>query len=61
MKAYLITTGAVFGLLALAHVWRVIGESRSLGVDPWFVVITVVSAAMSVWAFMLLRRSARGQ
>jgi hypothetical protein len=50
MKAYLITTGTVFGLLALAHVWRVIGESRSLGVDPWFVAITVISAAMSVWA-----------
>ena len=55
MKAYLITTGTVFGLLALAHVWRVIGESRALGVDPWFVVITVLSAAMSVWAFRLLR------
>jgi len=61
MKAYLITTGTVFGLLALAHVWRVIGESRSLGTDPWFVVITVLSAAMSVWAFKLLRTSTRGQ
>jgi hypothetical protein len=61
MKAYLITTGTVFGLLALAHVWRVIGESRSLGVDPWFVAITVISAAMSVWAFRLLKTSTRGQ
>jgi dolichyl-phosphate-mannose--protein O-mannosyl transferase len=61
MKAYLLTTGTVFGLLALAHVWRVIGESRSLGTDPWFVVITVISAAMSVWAFRLLRASTRAQ
>jgi N-acetylglutamate synthase-like GNAT family acetyltransferase len=61
MKAYLITTGTVFGLLALAHVWRVIGESRSLGVDPWFVATSVISAAMSVWAFTLLRTSTRGQ
>jgi hypothetical protein len=59
MKAYLITTGTVFGLLALAHVWRVIGESRSLGTDPWFVVTTLISAAMSVWAFRLLRTSTR--
>jgi hypothetical protein len=59
MKAYLITTGTVFGLLAFAHVWRVIGESRSLGVDPWFVLITVISAAMSVWAFRLLKTSTR--
>jgi hypothetical protein len=57
MKAYLITTGTVFGLLALAHVWRVIGESRSLGVDPWLVAITLISAGMSVWAFRLLKTS----
>jgi hypothetical protein len=61
MKAYLITTGTVFGLLALAHVWRVIGESGSLGMDPWFVVITAISAAMSVWAFRLLRTSTRAR
>jgi hypothetical protein len=61
MKAYLITTGTVFGSLALAHVWRVIGESRSLGVDPWFVAITVISAGMSVWAFRLLKTSTRSQ
>jgi N-acetylglutamate synthase-like GNAT family acetyltransferase len=57
MKAYLITTGTVFGLLALAHVWRVIGESRSLAVDPWLVAITLISAGMSVWAFRLLKTS----
>jgi hypothetical protein len=61
MKAYLVTTGTVFGLLALAHVWRVIGESRSLGVDPWFVAITLISAAISVWAFRLLKTSTRSQ
>ncbi|MGI8401652.1 MAG: hypothetical protein ACR2NS_08645 [Gemmatimonadaceae bacterium] len=48
MKAYLITTGTVFALLALAHVWRVIAESNLLGTDPWFVLITVISAAMLV-------------
>jgi len=59
MKAYLIATGTVFGLLAIAHVWRVIAESNLLAADPWFVLITVISAAMSVWAFTLLRRSTR--
>ena len=61
MKAYLITTGTVFALLALAHVWRVIAESNLLGTDPWFVLITVTSSAMSVWAFRLFRTSTRGQ
>lgn len=57
MKAYLITTGAAFGLLALAHVWRIIAESSQLATDPSFVLITLASAALSVWAWRLLWRS----
>jgi hypothetical protein len=60
MKAYLITTGTVFGLLALAHLWRVVEESAQLARDPWFVVITVVAAAISFWAFSLLRKTRAG-
>jgi hypothetical protein len=59
MKAYVMTTGAVFGLLALAHVWRVVEEGRHLAADPWYVLITVVAAALCLWAFRLLRVSAR--
>ena len=55
MRAYLITTGVLFLLVAAAHVWRVVAESRALASDPWFVLLTVLSAAMSVWAFRLLR------
>ena len=40
MKAYLITTGVVFGLITLAHIWRLFAE-RHLAADPWFVVLTV--------------------
>lgn len=59
MKAYLITTGTLFGLLALAHIWRVIEEGAHLAKEPWYVLATVVAAAMSLWAFCLLRLSAR--
>jgi hypothetical protein len=59
MKAYLITTGAIFGLLALLHLWRVIAERSSLAMEPWFVLMTLVSAALCVWAMRLLRRSLR--
>ena len=55
MRAYLITTGVLFLLVAAAHVGRVVAESRALASDPWFVLLTVLSAAMSVWAFRLLR------
>jgi len=59
MKAYLITTGALFALLTLVHVWRFIEEGSHLATDPWFVVITVLGAVLCGWAWRLLRLSAR--
>jgi hypothetical protein len=55
MKAYLLTTGTVFALLTLAHIWRVVAESRSLATEPFYVLITIASAALSIWAFRLVR------
>ena len=43
MKAYLITTGTVFGLLVAAHVWRVIEEGSRVAKDPWFVLFTAIA------------------
>ncbi len=59
MKAYLITTGTVFGLIVLAHIWRIFEEGRSLAADPVFVTLTIAAAALSFWAWRLLRYSAR--
>lgn len=59
MKAYLTITGVVFSLLTLAHVWRVIEEGTQLLRNPWWVLITVAAAALSVWAWRLLWRSSR--
>jgi hypothetical protein len=59
MRAYLITTGALFGILAMLHVWRIVEENRALGMEPWFVLITVICAALSLWAFRLLSRLPR--
>jgi len=55
MKAYLVTTGSLFGLLTVVHVWWVFEESTQLAKDPWYIVITVIAAALSVWAWRLLR------
>jgi hypothetical protein len=55
MRAYLVTTGTVFGLITAAHVWRVAMESRALARDPWFLLVTLLAAALCVWAFRLLR------
>ena len=37
MKAYLFTTGALFALLAVAHVLRTIAEWSRVAADPWFI------------------------
>lgn len=53
MKAYLAVTAIIFGLLAAAHVWRVLAESSALIRDPSFVLITVISALMCGWGARL--------
>ncbi len=59
MKAYLLTTGIIFGLFALGHVVELVAEWRSPASDPWFTIgmalIILVSGALSVWAFRLLK------
>jgi hypothetical protein len=59
MKTYVITTGALFGLLTLAHIWRMIEENRELATDPSFLLITAIAAALSLWAFRLVKISKR--
>jgi hypothetical protein len=55
MKAYIMTTGTVFGLITLAHLLRVVEEGPRLASDPFFVLLTVLSAALSLWAWRVLR------
>ncbi len=56
MRAYVITTGAVFGLLALAHVLRIVGEDARLLADPLYMFITDAAAALCIWSFFVVRR-----
>jgi hypothetical protein len=63
MKAYLIITGTLFALLALAHLWRTIVEWSRLTADPWFILegpgIGLIALALCLWAWRLFRRSPR--
>ena len=59
MKAYLITTGTVFALITLAHLFRAYAEGWHLATDPVFILLTVAAAGLSCWAWRLLRRSSR--
>jgi hypothetical protein len=58
MKAYVMTSGAVFGLLTLAHLFRLIVE-RHLATDPIYILITVAAASLCFWAWRVLRLSTR--
>lgn len=54
MKVYIGFTAVLFALLTLLHVWRMIAESTSVSKNPWLVLITLASAALCVWAVLLL-------
>ena len=56
MRAYLWTTGTVFGLVTAAHVWRILAERPSLARAPWYVLLTLAAAGLALWAWRLLRR-----
>ena len=57
MRAYVVTTGILFGLLTLAHLLRMLYESRALATDPGYLLITAAAAALCVWACVVLRRT----
>ena len=59
MKAYLITTGTVFGLITLAHIWRMFAEGSRLVKEPVFLLLTLVAVGLCVWAWLLVARSSR--
>lgn len=52
MKSYLLVSGSLFGLLTLAHIWRLFVEP-TLVRDPWFHMTTLLAAILCVWAFRL--------
>jgi hypothetical protein len=56
MKAYVITTGAVFALIVIAHVLRMALENPRLATDPAFLALTGIAVGFCAWAVVLLRR-----
>jgi hypothetical protein len=53
------TTGALFGLLVVAHIWRMISENAQLATDPGYLAITATAGALCLWAVRLVVRSPR--
>jgi hypothetical protein len=58
MKAFLVTSGTIFGLMVVVHGARIVAEPH-LAREPWFMIITALSAALSFWAWRLFWQSRR--
>ena len=56
MKAYVLTTGIIFGAITIAHILRMVTENSRLATEPGYLGLTLLSAALCVWAFWGLRR-----
>jgi hypothetical protein len=63
MKAYLAVTGAIFGLLELAHLFRTMAQWQRLATEPALLLelpgIGLVALALCFWAWRLLWRMNR--
>ena len=61
MKAYLATTGVIFGLLAIMHLLRAIDERQAFSTNPAeylsMAALGLLAAALSVWAWRLFRQT----
>ena len=55
MKAYVATTGVIFGLIVVAHIWRAIEEGAGMATHPAFIGLTVAAAALSIWAWRVFK------
>jgi hypothetical protein len=63
MKAYLVTSGSLFGLIALMHVLRLFAEWQRMKSAPTelslMVGLGILTAGLCYWAFRLFVRAAK--
>jgi hypothetical protein len=53
MKAFVIVSTVVFGLISVAHVWRSVVEPHLVR-EPWYILTSLVGIALFLWGFRLL-------
>ena len=61
MKYYLILTGAVFGLIVIAHIARMFAEGMRVASEPIFTIATILSMAFVIWSIFLFRQLMRSK
>lgn len=58
MRAYVITTAIIFALITISHCVRMAVEPHVL-TEPVYLLLTLLSATLAIWAILLLRRPSR--
>jgi hypothetical protein len=58
MRVYVIVTGIIFALITIAHTVRMAVEPHVL-TEPVYLFLTLLSAALAIWAVVVLRRLSR--
>jgi hypothetical protein len=58
MRGYIITSGAIFGLITIAHLSRMVVERR-FATEPGYILLTLLSAGLCIWAVLVLVRAKR--
>jgi hypothetical protein len=58
MKAYLLTTSTIFGLITGTHVLRLYYEPH-VATEIAFILLTLLTAGLCIWGIRLLLRSSK--
>jgi hypothetical protein len=56
MKSYLVISGAMFVLLVLVHLARLVAEGASVISSPTYSLTTLLASLMAVWSWRLFRQ-----
>jgi len=56
LRCYVIATGIAFALIFIAHVARLFAEGMWLLREPMFILTSILSLGLAVWAVILLLR-----
>ena len=59
MRAYVAITGALFALITVAHLLRIVYAEPRLARDPGYLLLTAVAAGLAIWAARLVWRGSR--
>ena len=58
MKAYLVTTGILFAVITVAHIFEIVDRRQLYASDA---LIVAVSVGLSIWAWRLVRKASYGK